>query len=271
MMFGDVGHGACLFLIGLAATLLKKGGFLAKILAMCGASSVLFGFMYGAYFGFETDNPLWITPMKSGVTIIAFTIGIGAVTIMLSMIFNIINGIKQRDFQKCLFSQNGLAGLLFYLTMIAGVFEIMRWRNQTLGLEMLAAGAFVLLPIMLFQAPLGRLLSGRKRRGEKERSALVESFFELIESLLGYVNNTMSFVRIGAFALSHAGIMSVVLLFMAKFRALSIPIAIFGNLFVIGFEGLIVGIQVLRLGFYEIFSRFYSGDGAEFRPSGAQN
>ena len=93
----------------------------------------------------------------------------------------------------------------------------------------------------------------------------MESFFELFEILLSFVTNTMSFVRVGAFALNHAGMMSVVLLFMHQISgAGSIVVAIFGNLLVMGIEGLIVGIQVLRLGFYEMFSRFYDGDGKAF-------
>ena len=31
-------------------------------------------------------------------------------------------------------------------------------------------------------------------------------------------------------------------------------------------EGLIAGIQVLRLEFYEMFSRFFDGDGKEYEP-----
>ena len=41
-----------------------------------------------------------------------------------------------------------------------------------------------------------------------------------------------------------------------------------GNLFVCGMEGLIVGIQVLRLEYYELFSRFYRGSGRAFEPYG---
>ena len=43
-------------------------------------------------------------------------------------------------------------------------------------------------------------------------------------------------------------------------------IVILGNLFVCGMEGLIVGIQVLRLEYYEMFSRFYKGSGRAFNP-----
>lgn len=39
-----------------------------------------------------------------------------------------------------------------------------------------------------------------------------------------------------------------------------------GNIFVLALEGLIVFIHTLRLHFYEWFSKFYAGSGAEFNP-----
>src|SRR5699024_7108790 len=93
----------------------------------------------------------------------------------------------------------------------------------------------------------------------------LESFFELFEVLLSYITNTVSFVRVGAFALSHAGMMSVVLMLAKAETNPNYLIIILGNIFVACLEGLIVGIQVLRLEYYEMFSRFYKGTGKEFK------
>ena len=96
---------------------------------------------------------------------------------------------------------------------------------------------------------------------------VTQAFFELFETLLSYFSNTLSFIRIGAFAVSHAAIMEVVLqLAGAESGNPNWFGVIFGNLFVCGFEGLIVGIQVLRLEYYEMFSRFYKGSGRAFQP-----
>ncbi|HET59607.1 MAG TPA: hypothetical protein ENN32_04490, partial [Chloroflexi bacterium] len=46
---------------------------------------------------------------------------------------------------------------------------------------------------------------------------------------------------------------------------------VLGNLFIIGFEGMIVGIQTLRLEYYEFFSKFFSGGGNPFRPIKLEN
>ena len=43
-------------------------------------------------------------------------------------------------------------------------------------------------------------------------------------------------------------------------------VIILGNLFVMALEGLLVGIQVLRLEYYEMFSRYYTGGGIAFKP-----
>jgi len=94
-----------------------------------------------------------------------------------------------------------------------------------------------------------------------------ESFFELFEVLLSFVTNTMSFLRVGGFILSHAGMMSVVFTLSEMVGAGVSPLVIIGgNVFVMCLEGLIVGIQVLRLEFYEIFSRFFDADGDAYAP-----
>ena len=97
---------------------------------------------------------------------------------------------------------------------------------------------------------------------------IVQAFFELFEVCLSYFSNTLSFVRIGAFAVSHAAMMQVVMMLAGAENGASPnwAIVVIGNLVVMGMEGLIVGIQVLRLQYYEFFSRFYKGDGREFKP-----
>ena len=95
----------------------------------------------------------------------------------------------------------------------------------------------------------------------------VQGFFEIFETLLSYFSNTLSFVRIGAFAVSHAAMMEVVLMLAgAESGSPNWIVVVLGNLFVCGMEGLIVGIQVLRLEYYEMFSRFYKGSGRAFDP-----
>lgn len=269
MMFGDVGHGMCLLIIGILLTVMKKGGFLGKVAIPLGITSTFFGFMYGTFFGFEGEEaiikPLWFTPMENMNRILITTVVMGVGIILLCMLFNIINGIKQKDWQKIVFSQNGIAGMIFYvLVLYAGVSMFMGSKKPAVAITI---GIVVSLILIFMQEPLAHLLEGRKNWMPEDKGGFfVQSFFELFEILLSFVTNSMSFVRVGAFALNHAGMMSVVLMFMKSLGgAGSATVAILGNILVMGLEGLIVGIQVLRLGFYEMFSRFYDGDGREFK------
>lgn len=274
IMFGDVGHGACLLLIGIAMIAMKKGGFLAKLLPFIGTSSMIFGFLYGSVFGFESEHalfqPIWYTPFESSDTMmqtLIYSVVLGVVIILVCMVFNIINGIRQKDWQKIWFSQNGVAGMVFYILVLYCALRMLLGSDQPL----IFAGILIVISLILIflQEPLGKLAARKKDWMPKEKGGfLVEAFFELFEIVLSFVTNTVSFLRVGAFALNHAGMMSVVVMFMTTMNlGASIGVAIFGNLLVIGLEGLIVGIQVLRLGFYEMFSRFYSGDGREFKST----
>ena len=130
---------------------------------------------------------------------------------------------------------------------------------------------FVLpLIVMFFKEPLTAIL---EKKSEKISGGfgmfVTQGFFELFEVLLSYFSNTLSFVRVGAFAVSHAAIMQGVLMLAgAEAGSPNWAVVIGGNLFVCGMEGLIVGIQVLRLEYYELFSRFYRGSGRAFEPYG---
>lgn len=273
MMFGDVGHGFVLALVGALMMWRKKGGFLAKLLVPLGISSMFFGFMYGSVFGLESEHavikPLWFTPFENGTTMmntLMYAVGLGIALIFVCMIFNIVNGIKQKNWQKILFSQNGVAGMLFYGLVIYCALSAVSGNSHPLGIAILFI--VISLALIFLQEPLGKLLAKQKDWIPKEKGGFfVEAFFETFEILLSFVTNTVSFLRVGAFALNHAGMMSVVVMFMYQLNlGGSIAVTVFGNLLVIGLEGLIVGIQVLRLGFYEMFSRFYDGDGREFKP-----
>lgn len=114
---------------------------------------------------------------------------------------------------------------------------------------------------------LSNYIAQAKKEQKSVGNFIIEGIIELFESCLTYITNTMSFLRIGGFILSHAGMMLVVsVLAGTELGVKYFLVQILGNLFVIGMEGFLVGIQVLRLEFYEIFSRFYKGDGKPFNP-----
>jgi V/A-type H+-transporting ATPase subunit I len=129
--------------------------------------------------------------------------------------------------------------------------------------------AIVMVFLVLVREPLANYFMKKKPLYEETVSEYyVESGFELFEMILGMLSNTLSFIRIGAFALTHVGLFMAfqTLAIMVQNGVISIGILIFANVFIIALEGLIVGIQALRLQFYELFSKYYSGDGVEFKP-----
>jgi len=268
MMFGDLGQGAVLCVAGYLLYRLK-GLELGKILGFVGASSMFFGLMYGSVFGLEHVLPtIWMKPAENVNSILLTTIICGVALIFVSMLLNMTNAIKQSDKARLLFGPNGAAGMIFYAGVLTIIADFVYGSGR---LGRILALPFVIMPLMLiaFRVQIEAYLKTKRLNIDRGVPMFVlETAIEAFEILLTYFTNTVSFVRIGAFALSHAGMMSVVLLLAQRGSSLSLPVMIMGNLLVILMEGLVVGIQVLRIEFYELFSRYYEGGGREFNPSG---
>ena len=276
-MFGDVGQGLVLFLGGLILYRTKHMD-LAGIISCAGVFSVFFGFMYGSFFGFEDIlKAIWLKPMSKMMdvplvgklnAVFVIAIGFGMFIILICMIFNIINSVRRKDAEKTWFDSNAVAGLVFYgsIVLTIGLFISGKKLPATAVLVIMFGVPLIL---MFLKEPLTNLVEKKSEIFPEQKGMFfVQSFFELFEVLLSYLSNTLSFLRIGAFAVSHAAMMEVVLMLAGATNGGSPNwvVVVLGNIFVCAMEGLIVGIQVLRLEYYEIFSRFYSGNGREFQP-----
>ena len=280
IMFGDLGQGLLVSLLG-AFLYKKKGMAIGGIMSRIGLSSMVFGFLYGSVFGFEEllipvhqaifGRPHLIQVMEGSYTnfLLLAAVGIGAVITVVSIGFNILLGLRRKDWERVFFSNNGLAGLVFYLSVLFAVAATMVLQLNVLTPVYILPLLVLPLLVMFAKEPLGRLVRGEKELfPEGVGGFVVENFFEMFEVLLSFVTNTMSFLRVGAFVLVHAGMMVVVFTLAGMVGGVASPVVIVaGNLFVAAMEGLIVGIQVLRLEFYEIFSRFYDGEGRPFLPA----
>ncbi len=274
-MFGDVGQGLCLFLGGAILYKWKKIN-LAGIVSIAGIFSAFFGFMFGSVFGFENIiEATWIRPISHMTTlpfigklntvfIVAVAFGMGI--ILLSMIFHIINAKKAHD-TEALLDQNGISGLVFYGAVVLTVVLFMTGNKLPATIVLVVMFGIPLL-LMIFKEPITSKLEKRIEHSQEGKVMfVVQAVFEMFETLLSYFSNTLSFVRIGAFAVSHAAMMEVVLMLAGvETGNPNWAVVVGGNLFVCAMEGLIVGIQVLRLEYYEMFSRFYKGTGREFKP-----
>ena len=278
IMFGDLGQGLILILVGLIAS--KKFKMkLGDIGVRIGLSSSLFGLLYGSFFGNEEiltpffteilhlhEKPIEVLDANFTMPLLISTIVLGASLILISISINTFMNFKNKRLGEALFSQNGVAGLVFYGGLLAGV-----GLQMGLGIPMfnpLYTFLVICLPLFLIftKEPLSHKLVHKPMFPDGFGGFFVESFFELLEVCLTFVANTMSFLRIGGFVLSHAGMMLVVYVLAEMVGPTFAPIVlVFGNIFVMCLEGMIVGIQVLRLEFYEMFSRYYDGGGIEFR------
>ena len=276
-MFGDVGQGFCLFVGGGLLYLIKKMD-LAGIISIAGLFSMFFGFMFGSIFGFENIiDAHWLRPVEAMTklpfvgqlnTVFVIAIAFGMGLNLLAMIFQIINSIRSHDKGNLLFSTNGIAGLIFYSFLVLTIVLYMSGYTVPGNIFMVI---FLGIPVLcfVFKEPLTNLVERNHKKIESGKAMfLVQAFFELFETMLSYFSNTISYVRIGAFAVSHAAMMEVVLMLSGATDGGSINWfgVVLGNLIVCALEGLVVGIQVLRLEYYEMFSRFYKGTGREFKP-----
>ena len=170
------------------------------------------------------------------------------------------------DVGRLLFSPSGVSGIVCYGCAVLCIALYATGHALPATGILLAAIGLPLLAIML-KEPLSNLLEHKKQIFPEESRGMffVEAFVELFDVVLSYATNSISFVRVGAFALSHAGMMGVVMT-LAGYESGSpnYLVVILGNILVTGLEGLVVGIQVLRLEYYEMFSRFYKGSGRPF-------
>lgn len=281
IMFGDLGQGLVLFILGLV---FEKKGQIFGIINRCGITSMIFGFLFGSVFGYEELlNPVHqslfgvreklfdVMAQSSTMVLLIGAVAIGAVLILTTQCMNIVNRFKHHQLGDAIFSQNGIAGLVFYGGIVFAIVAIMLLGWNVLNPVYL--GIFIVLPVISFvmKEPLSNAVEHKTVKPEEGWGGYIaQSIFELIDVLLTFVTNSMSYLRVGGFVLSHAGMMLVVMTLVEMTGKAGVAVLIFGNIFVMVLEGLIVGIQTLRLEYYEMFSRYYDAGGVQFNALSAK-
>ena len=135
--------------------------------------------------------------------------------------------------------------------------------------------------VWILYLPISQAIRNRREHktaateGEEESlgMSIVESAIETFETVLSYMSNTISFIRIAAYAMSHAAILMATFVLADKVvggaAGGGVPrllVLIIGNLVAIVLEGIIAAVQAMRLEYYEFFSKFFPGGGEEFKP-----
>ena len=258
IMFGDVGHG---FVIALVGWMVKKQSTeytdLGQIYYFSGISSILFGFLYGSVFGVHDLIPhLLFTPIENIQATIIFSIGIGIAIITLSFFLYILTAIKRKELSMLFVGEGSLLWLLAYWFII-GIFVKSFVQKLDISYELMILS---LLLLVIFVQML--------RKTAQKTQAVIDFFRAFMDT----ITNTISFLRVGAFALAHGA------LFMAVFSMAEMiskaygksffywMLIIVGNVVIIVLEGVIVTIQTLRLEYYEFFKRFFKGGGTPYQP-----
>lgn len=281
IMFGDMGQGIILMIIGF---LFEKKGKLFGIIGRVGITSSIMGFLFGSVFGYEDLlNPIHqklfhvreklfdVMANSNTMTLLIGALIIGVVLIVCSMTINIVNNLRHKKLGEVLFSQNGIAGLVFYLYVIIAAGLKLTGGANLFHVQFVIP--FILVPVFCFlmKEPLTNLVTGHGFRASQSWGAyILQNFFEVFEILLSFVTNSMSYLRVGGFVLSHAGMMLVVMTLVKMTGNAGPLVLVFGNIFVMALEGLVVGIQALRLEYYEMFSRYYTGGGRKYKALTAQ-
>jgi V/A-type H+-transporting ATPase subunit I len=275
-MFGDVGHGLVLALLGglLASrrvSALRGMASLGTVIATCGLAAVLFGFLYGSIFGLEDILPaLWIQPMDNITQILGIAVGAGVLLLSLGFLLNIQNALMARDWGRFIFDHHGLAGLALYWSLL-GLGAGLIVKDLPIPVPAFALLAALAGLAVMFSEPLKHLVDGHRPLIEGGFGMyLIQAAVELFENLISFLSNSLSYVRVGAFAVAHGGLSAVIFILADMVSPDHGPgywiVVVFGNLFIVGFEGLIVGIQTMRLEYYEFFSKFFTGGGTPYTP-----
>lgn len=269
IMFGDIGQGFVLLLAGIYINKKKKSYGPGNILVRLGTISMIFGCLYGSVFGFEDlIKPILISPMENIDTMLIGAIAFGCFILLIGFVYGIINNLRNNNLEEGIFGRNGITGMLFYILLLVFAYtKISSIETMSISIWMLIF--VVLLILMILKQPIANFIT---KKGfvisEKKSDYFVESGFGVIETLLSMFSNTVSFIRVGAFALNHVGLFIAFasMAQMIKNSFGSILMYILGNVIIIVLEGLIVFIQGLRLEYYELFSKYYDGSGTKFKP-----
>ncbi|MBN2183082.1 MAG: hypothetical protein JW715_14315 [Sedimentisphaerales bacterium] len=297
LMFADVGQGAILILAGIFGTFLHKTNFekrglytLSWLIIWCGLSSVVFGFLFGSYFGFALLQPLWFdfhgivsgnaeggSSVKDIFDILAITLYFGIAVIFIGLFFNWINLFRTRKWMEMFFDKGGILGGWIYGGGIYIATYLFKYNYKVFPSAVIV---FLLigLPSLLLLAKEPCHYFLRKQTPEQHKMSrtfnpfiivtfLMQWMVELLEIFSGYLANTLSFMRVAGLGIAHVSLM-ISFFSIARMTSgfYSIIILILGNILVICLEGLTAGVQALRLSYYEFFTKFFHGTGKLYTP-----
>lgn len=242
-MFGDVGQG---LLLAAGGWCLRERFAVARLLMVGGLSAAAFGLLFGSVFGLHGLLPaLWLEPLHAPLAVLAAPLAGGALLLTLGLGLDALAAWWRHELRRWLLTDAWL--LVVYLGLLTAYFAP--------AAGVVAAGAAV------------AYCAGHAVHHGHIKAAFA-AIGELIEKTLQILINTLSFARVGAFALAHAGLSSALVALMAAADSslAKAALLLLGNALIIVLEAMVVSIQTTRLVLFEFFTRFMQGKGRAFRP-----
>jgi V/A-type H+-transporting ATPase subunit I len=298
LMFADVGQGMILVLLGILSVRFlknneaKRGLYnLSWLIIWCGLSSVLFGALFGSFFGLGFIKPLWFdfhgivsghssgnSVIKDIFDILSITLYFGITVIFLGLLFNWINIIRTGKWMELFFDKGGILGGWIYAGGIYIIYHIISQNSKGFPSSTVIFMLVGLPSLLLFvKEPYHYFKHKADQPDRKLGVTAIMNFLmgwivELLEIFSGYLSNTLSFMRVAGLGMAHVCLMISFFTMAQKTSGIvSIVIIILGNILVIGLEGLTAGIQALRLNYYEFFTKFFHGTGKLYTPISLAN
>lgn len=264
IMFGDFGHGLVLILLGIGLCFIRLLRKYALFPIVMGFSSVIFGILFGEFFGMHPFDPIWFSPFENTEKAMLFAIYLGIGMISVGFIIRLIEEGLNGDKEELFLSGEGLPGFIFYLSIILLAFSLL----NNLSKKVIITEACVTAIAILIVA-LGKPIKEAISKGFNT-SYLLISLGEVIHLSLAMISNTLSFIRVAAFNIGHV-ILTISIITIADMMGEMVGVGkystlITGHLFIIALEGMIVFIQALRLEYYEFYSRFFKKGGKLYKP-----
>jgi len=240
-MFPDVGHG---LVLAAASLLLSLRNPSLRFLVPCGLTAAAFGALFGETFGLQDPiQAILIRPLDAPLTILLASLGLGASIILLGLALSGIGAYWRGALRHWLWLDGAV--LTLYVSGLLGLFY---------------PPAFAATAVALAWYVTGLVVTGSR--------PLWHGLGRLAQSTLELALNTLSFARVGAFALAHAALSHALLEIAALVEPplLEGVLLVLGHALIIAVEGLVVFVQTTRLLLFEFFSRFLRADGRLFRP-----
>ncbi|MCF7740393.1 MAG: hypothetical protein K9N00_01235 [Candidatus Marinimicrobia bacterium] len=264
IMFGDIGHGLVLLLCGIGMWLYRFLRKFSYFLIYMGLSSMVFGALFGEYFGMHPFQPLWFSPFENTENAMILGLYFGIFMVSTGFILRMVEDLVNKNYRELFLSAEGLPGFTFYISIIFIIYSTIQSSTSSVIYLESSLAVFSILVIALGRPILQSITTGL------ESETIMESIVEIIHVSIAVISNTLSFIRVAAFNIGHAiltfSIIKISTSLSGGTLGGKLSMLILGHMSIIMLEGLIVFIQTLRLEYYEFFSRFFVVGKSAYKP-----